>query len=252
VQSPGAPGDRGWPALAAAPDGAVHAVWLDHRGRSALYHAAGGAERSVTTDVCYCCKTALAAAAGGRVFAAWRHVYPDNMRDIAFTWSRDGGKSFGDPVRVSHDEWQLNGCPDDGPALAVDARGAVHLAWPTLVAGPEPHKAIFYATSTDGRAFSPRLRVSMEGRHASHPQIALDPDGRAVVVWDEAAEGTRQAWLAQTRRGAAGFEPPMKISGDAPASYPVVARVNDGFLVAWTEGGGDASTIRIRQVAARR
>jgi len=27
-------------------------------------------------------------------FAAWRHVYPGNIRDIAFTVSRDGGRTL--------------------------------------------------------------------------------------------------------------------------------------------------------------
>ena len=69
------------------------------------------------------------------LYAAWRHVYPGNMRDMAFTVSRDGGATFAPPLRVSEDKWVLEGCPDDGPAIAVDGRSHVHLVWPTLVAG---------------------------------------------------------------------------------------------------------------------
>ena len=70
--------------------------------------------------VCYCCKVAMATAADGAIIAAWRHVYAGNIRDIAFTISRDGGRTFAAPQRLSEDRWQLAGCPDDGPALAVD------------------------------------------------------------------------------------------------------------------------------------
>ena len=79
------------------------------------------APTAVTGGVCYCCKTAIAAGANGSLYAAWRHVYPGNIRDIAFTVSRDGGRTFAPPVRVSEDKWSIEGCPDDGPAMAIDA-----------------------------------------------------------------------------------------------------------------------------------
>jgi hypothetical protein len=96
------------------------------------------------------------------LYAAWRHVFPGNLRDIAFMASRDGGRTFGRPIRVSEDQWHLEGCPDDGPAMAVDAANTVHLVWPTLVTdGPQgqPSIGIFYATSAEGGAFR-RVRAS--------------------------------------------------------------------------------------------
>ncbi len=80
-------------------------------------------ERALLPGVCYCCKTALVTGQNGQLFAAWRHVYPGNIRDIAFSQSLDGGRTFSAHTRVSEDQWQLAGCPDDGPAMAVDARG---------------------------------------------------------------------------------------------------------------------------------
>jgi hypothetical protein len=132
-----AAGNRGWESIAVDRDGHVMTVWLDHRamaspGSSATHHeghdhgAAGapkadGAVRAqssklyftrlddassphaVTGGVCYCCKTAVATGPDGAVYAAWRHVYPGNLRDIAFTMSRDGGRTFATPERVSSD-----------------------------------------------------------------------------------------------------------------------------------------------------
>ena len=99
----------------------------------------------------------------GAVYAAWRHVYEGNVRDIAFTKSPDGGRSFAQPLRVSDDRWVLDGCPENGPAMAVDTDKRIHIVWPTLVpgaaAGSEPTLALFYATSTDGRLFTTRQRV---------------------------------------------------------------------------------------------
>src|SRR5205814_624751 len=123
-----AAGNRGWENTAVDRGGRVLAVWLDHRelaqqdGQVAASHhdhskhGPGAADskpdgvamaqrsklfvgsldgaiapRAITGGVCYCCKTALAVGPDGAIHAAWRHVYPGNIRDIAFTVSRDGG-----------------------------------------------------------------------------------------------------------------------------------------------------------------
>src|SRR6476646_5977349 len=120
---------------------------------SKLYFADadGTAVRPLASGVCYCCKTGIAAGADGSLYAVWRHVYPGNIRDIAFTFSRDGGKTFAPLVRVSEDKWALDGCPENGPAIAVDAEHHLHVVWPTIVrtsAGAET-LGIFYAFSRD-------------------------------------------------------------------------------------------------------
>jgi hypothetical protein len=160
-----ASGNRGWESTTVDRDGHIVTIWLDRRetataggSTSPMQHEghdhgkmgapkADGSGRAllstlffarlddpasaqaVTCGVCYCCTTAVASGPGGSIYAAWRHVYPGNIRDIAFTLSRDGGRTFAAPVRVSDDRWALDGCPENGPAIAVDARNAVHVVW---------------------------------------------------------------------------------------------------------------------------
>jgi hypothetical protein len=283
LQSEGAQGNRGWPSLALDNQGMAHVMWLDHRGlaahgsgamshadhktaaprdamqmagRSALYYAAAGdgaapRERELTTGVCYCCKTALAAGADGALFAAWRQVYPGNLRDIAFSVSRDAGRSFTPPERVSEDKWALDGCPDDGPALAVDARGVVHLVWPTVITGSDPVGALFYA-SRDGRAFTTRVQIPTLGSpRPSHPQVAVDASGRIIVAWDELADGERVAALRQLKPqpdGTIAFGPIVRLGEGGRATYPVMASTSSGLVAAWTSGAPEASVISVRQI----
>ena len=287
LQRAGAAGDRGWAALTADRRGTIHVVWLDHRGMAAarasrdaaaggahhhghaptatpaaasdgaaaaqasgLYYSNGSAERELVKGVCYCCKTALAAGADGTLFAAWRHVYAGNMRDIAFTVSRDGGRTFSPAARVSEDRWQLNGCPDDGPALAVDAEGTAHIVWPTVTTQPEPHKAAFYATTRDGKTFTARTRVSPTRRNIAHPQIVVGEDGEVAVFWDEIVNNRRRVFLS--RRTESGlFDAPEALSDGTSASYPVPVPVPGGLLVAWTEGSGNDSRIVVRRLPLR-
>jgi hypothetical protein len=82
----------------------------------------------------------------------------------------------------------------------VDAAGATHIVWPTLVkpATPygEPRLALFYATSRDGVSFSPRTALPTEGA-AHHPQIAAARDGSLALAWDEVEGGGRHAVVAR-------------------------------------------------------
>jgi hypothetical protein len=292
-----APGNRGWEAIAVGPDSRVDVIWLDHRElasdtamasshhdhteraagdkarspnskpdgvamaqRSKLYFASldgTAAPRAVTGGVCYCCKTALVSRAGGSLYAAWRHVYPGNLRDMAFTISRDGGRSFAPPIRVSEDHWVLEGCPDDGPAMAVDASGRIHLVWPTLVkesatSGAELAEtiALFYAVSSDGRTFSKRQAIPTEGL-PHHPRIVTSVDGTLTVVWDELAKGSRRVALARARPTANGVPSFRRqlLTSDGPSVYPAIAAAGADVIVAWTIGTSAAASIRIERIS---
>lgn len=287
LQKTDAAGDRGWPALALDETGAAHAVWLDHRGlaelagahqhaghdtaasapeardgvataqKSGLYYAGGGVpggERALVKGVCYCCKTAIATGAPQSIFMAWRHVYPGNIRDIAFLRSRDGGRTFEPPVRISQDGWQLDGCPDDGPAMVVDQTNTVHIVWPTVVGGPSPQGGIFYASTTDGRTFTARQRVpTLGGPKPSHPQIAIGGSGRLVVAWDEARDGVRAAVVRSLKvapDGKAVFGPTQVLGGAVQGVYPALAPTPTGLVAVWTSGAPDRSTIAVRRLGA--
>lgn len=274
LQTPGAAGDRGWQAAAMDDAGTLHAIWLDHRGlavdkaagghtghngdhdgvamaqKSALYYgpARAGAERELFTGVCYCCKTAMVAAPGGVLYAAWRHVFEGNLRDIAFTSSRDGGRTFAPMTRVHQDGWAINGCPDDGPAMAVDASGTVHMVWPTLLNGTDG--TLLYATAAAGKAFGKPIRVPTLGSpKPSHPQIAIDGAGRPVIAWDEVRDGVRRAALGKARvgRGPITFGPIQTLS-DEPGAYPVLAATPKGIVAAWTSGPPNRSVIAVRVI----
>jgi hypothetical protein len=263
ISPAGLTGARGWESAALGADGAVHAVWLDGRNaapmdhskaaagkhqhgamRQDIYHAMwkGGdapVETLVAANVCFCCKTAVAAR-GADVYVAWRHLFPGGVRDIAIAHSTDGGRTFLDPVRVSQDNWKIDACPDDGPAMAIDAQGAVRLAWPTLVTDPDgPRMAIFESTSRDrGVTFSPRVRVDGAAGGPAHPRIAAG-GGAAAIVWDELAQGTRRVMFRS-----AGAPSGRAVGTGRIASYPAIAAVSGGFLVAWTDQSGEQSTIR--------
>ena len=261
------PAFRGFQSAAVGPDGTLYVTWLDGRHadgrkrqphaapRQDVYHAAwkpGYQPREVQLqdDVCFCCKTATGVSSNGAISVAWRHLYPDSVRDVAFVRQTDG--SFRPPARVSEDHWELAGCPDDGPSLAIDSGGSAHLVWPTVVQHTSPAKTVFYARSTDGQEFSKRLAVPrLGGDTMSHPRLTLDDRERPVVVWEERHDGARRIGLTYLpARGAGVFRAAISLDAIGRAQYPAVAPVPGAVVVAWTSGSElDGSTVAMRRVA---
>jgi hypothetical protein len=210
------------------------------------------AEQVLTMGVCYCCKTAIAAGPGGRIVAAWRHVYPGNFRDIAVATSTDGGRTFSTPARASEDGWSIDGCPENGPSVAVDGTGTTHLVWPTVLTGREPSGALFYAVGS-GATLSPRLRIpTLASRDPEHVQLAT-ADGRSLaVVWDEVVSGRRGVVLRRLARaqGQTTVGPATLVSEGREARHPALAITDRGLLVAWTDGPpAEGTKIAVRRVA---
>ena len=270
VTAEGIAGARGWQTAAIAADGTVHAAWLDGRnatrtaapvaGASAGAHAHHGdmrqdiyhamwkgadapVETQIASNVCFCCKTAIVSR-GSAVYVAWRHLFPGGVRDIAIARSSDGGRTFSEPVRVSADDWKIDACPDDGPAMAIDGAGTLHVVWPTLATDAGTARiGIFHATSVDGgKTFSPRARVNTPGVPAAHPKMTLDAAGRPIVAWDEISDGARRVRLRVAD------EPPFTLSTGNASSYPAVVVSGSATVVAWTDQSAGGSIVRVRGI----
>ena len=264
-------GARGWQALTVGYDGGVQVVWLDGRNAAAgsdhsghragshgskshtgtmtaprqdLFHSAWSTSRArvegaVATHVCFCCKTAVAAS-GEHVYAAWRHIFPGGVRDIAVARSDDNGATFGEPARVSDDGWKIDACPDDGPSMVADGHGRLHLAWPTMVPSAAPRKAIFYSSPAEDGRFTPRLRLDAGDGDPAHPQIASDEHGSSAVVWDEIVDGVRRIAL---RRVTSGEAASTEYLDDRGASYPAVAAADGNWVVVWSSHGPNGESV---------
>ena len=214
----------------------------DHAATHGAHHAADGpgtdlvvaasrdggrtfaAPVTVARGTCECCRTALAVAADGTVYVAWRHIYDADQRDIALARSTDGGRTFAAPVRVHRDGWTLDGCPHAGPALAVDGAGAVHVAWPT---GADGRAGLWHAVSTDGgRTFA--APTALARGPLGQVRATTSRDGRAWLAWEDTAR--RRIGLV-----ASGAADTVYVAGTAPdlaagGTIPHLAWTADGRL----------------------
>jgi hypothetical protein len=210
-------------------------------------------EKRLATNVCGCCKTGTVIAPDGSVYVAFRNIYPGNLRDISLSVSHDG-KNFLAPVRVSEDHWALEGCPDDGPTIALDGSGRIHIVWPSFVNDAKPGMRFFHSSTVDGKHFTKRQVINTLGTtKPAHPQIASDGTGGLVLVWDEAQGQTHTVLflpLTPLPSGNVSEGKLQTISYEQPAMYPVVTPTQGGLIVAWTETAmkSGRSSVKIRRI----
>jgi hypothetical protein len=189
VNDDGPSGSHGFASTAVDSTGALLVSWLDRRsGQQGVAFARSNdglqfaANRTVDPRTCQCCVTNVAAGASGSFWIAYRGLSGKDLRDVAVVRGA-AGSDLSAPLTVSKDDWHINGCPESGPRMAVEADGMLWIAWFTG-AGP----GVFVARSKDGgRTFSSRLQIAPapgETRLANHPDVAVLPDGRVLVVYE--------------------------------------------------------------------
>ncbi len=239
----GAFGSHNFHALTASSDGSYLATWLDGReGSSGVWMSRstdGGKtwepNRAIYSDpTCPCCRTAVAVSGEGAIYVAWRAVLPGDVRDVVVMKSEDGGKSWRAPVRARADGWVYPGCPHAGPAMRVDGRGAVHIAWWT---GKSGEAGVFYARSSDGgRSFEAQPVAVNDRSQPAHVQLALSPAGSVLVAWDDGHGEMPGVLVRRSSDGGKSFGEPSLVSDrGVAAGYPVLAVYGDSVAVAWSQ-----------------
>lgn len=279
----GAPAGHTFHDLAIGPDGTIYVSWLDSRepetvhladeaGDSDYHHgdhdtadAHDSHSGHSTTDVrvarstdggqtfstgvvvaqntCQCCRTAIFIDNVGTVYLAWRQIYEDNIRDIAFASSSDGARSFSEPTRVHTDGWKIEGCPHTGPSLAVGADGTIHVSWYTAA---DSTTGLRYAVSSDGgRHFTEPLALE-SGIPVASARLAVSNRIPVWVAWED----PRADQICAAPAGGSPDNSDRKVTfaGSAPA-ISVTDRVRS---VVWQHKGGiEALVIRHSETEPR-
>jgi hypothetical protein len=232
--------------VALGPDGTVHAVWLQNEAKSGLHfwYARSVAGKPFSPAVildrvaCECCQTSVAAGPDGKTVAvAWRDNV-NNVRDIKARISRDGGKTFGPALPARNDNWKIDGCPMQGPSVAVGPKGEVAVGWSEAASGtPRVHVARW-----EGGRFHALEGLPAEAP-ATHPVVRFGGNGDLWVAWEEKlgpiwADPPANARVRVARAGKDGKFGPAQTAASGRVRFPTLAVVADGAAVGWWEGGG--------------
>ncbi len=246
--------EHGFVSLIPLPDGRVGAVWVD--GRNLKEHKDGGdqhtplpvsmtlryaaidAEGKLSDEVqlddrvCECCQTSAALTSEGAI-AAYRDRSDKEIRDIHFVTSQQRNWSGARPVYS--DNWEISGCPVNGPSVAADGKG-VAVAWYTEANDTPRVKVAF---SNDAAAsFGKAIEVD-DGETLGRVDALMLPDGSALVCW---LSGNAEGGAIKVRRvrpdGALGPAAVIaKTDISRSSGFPRMARLGDEVHFAWTEFG---------------
>ena len=133
-------------------------------------------EQVVDELICDCCQTDVAVTASGPV-AVYRDRSIDEIRDIYVTRFVDGEWQSGFPV--ANDQWEIPGCPVNGPSIAANGDTVV-VTWFTA-ANSRP--VVKMSVSNDaGETFSAPVEVIDDGVLGRVGVLFLDDDN-VVVSW---------------------------------------------------------------------
>lgn len=203
-------------------DGRLHLSWIDGRegkkepgtyvARSLDRGATITRNLKVDEGTCVCCRTAVTSGPEGMVYVAWRKIFEGNVRETVVARSTDHGETFEAPVIVGHDRWVFPACPHRPASMGVDRQGRLYVVWYTE--GTDEIPAVYIAYSDDrGKSFSEKRKLNVsKNTFPDHPQIAVDPEGRIVVVWEEQAPVKRDVVMSVSMDRGATFTAPHKVN----------------------------------------
>lgn len=183
------------PAIVADASGNVLVFWLDARigkeednpvahpillARSTDNGASFGRNEIVKYDfagrACACCRLE-ARLSGEDAYIAFRSGY-HNIRDFYLLKGRKTENNF-HAVRVSEDNWKLEGCPMSGADFRVEKTGQVTLSWMSQ------GKVYWSQAKTMATGFAPRIQAPESEGTANHPLILTNRKRDVLLLWKQ-------------------------------------------------------------------
>jgi hypothetical protein len=179
--------------------GKVHFMWHDARDEEEYKKTGGGdlsiyavtadkgsinklpADHRVAKNICSCCRSAMALGVDGNPVFLARFVYPGNIRDHGLIkLTADGAPSL--PLRVTYDDWKIEGCPTHGPALSISPSGRYHIVW---FSQGRKQRGLFYAWSDDqGLTFSKPYSIGDSNKLPGRADV-IALGNTVAIVWKE-------------------------------------------------------------------
>ena len=247
-------------------DDKLGAVWLDgrnmhggeHDHNHAGSHDAGMTIRGAAISsageisdvhiidglVCGCCQTD-ATLVHGKPTVIYRNRSTQEIRDIYLSQFSEGGWSEGVPV--ARDNWQIEGCPVNGPAIA-SLKSKTAVSWLTL-ANNEPKVRLALSDDAANTFYSP-IDVAIN-KPKGRVDVALLEDQSTIVSWIRSA--ANEAEFVVSRVTADGqISKPMviaEISAERPSGFPQMIAHGEELIFAWSQFNESGSIVKTARLS---
>ena len=250
-----------FPIIEATPDGNFLIAWIDRRidgpkPRQLYLMRLDSNGKALTKNyqvgegLCECCKLGIAFADSGKtVYMVDREVDGQKIRNHVLRKSTDSGATFGMPVEISNDGWQVPSCPHSGPSIGRDSRGQLHVTWFTL-GRSENEAGIYYSVSKDGgKSFAPRHLVHANtAPEILYNNLLVGDDDTVYLAWSNLdGDKKSQVYLRTLAADGRTWSSIQQISAArGNAGRPVLALLKNQLHIAWTETDGETSRVVFR------
>lgn len=236
-------------ALAVSDDGHVFISWLDKRDAQtareqnkdyiggALYYSYSDNQgqsfsknMNLSDNSCVCCRIAMDLDNDNLPVIAWRDIYGNDVNNqirdhslLTFSSAQQPAKK----IRLSNEQWNIDGCPHHGPALDVDSNNVIHSTW---FNDTDSDHVLFYGNSAnDYKAFG----FGQVDKQSAHPFVqAL---GETVyLVWKE-FDGKETAILMKTSKdsGISWSKPTTVITTKGSSDHPLLVKNSGNVYLSW-------------------
>ncbi|HEX7880478.1 MAG TPA: hypothetical protein VF720_13775 [Candidatus Eisenbacteria bacterium] len=226
-------------------------AWLDGRNHANASHSPGVGQHGANTElrvarwrdghfeaetklderVCDCCQTAAVVTLEG-LAVAYRDRGPKETRDISLV--RYERQAWSKPIPIRNDNWVIDGCPVNGPAMAAKDQNLA-LAWYTD-ANDQPQ--VFVALSDSSSFGLSRIVKVDDGRPMGRVDVEWLADQSALVTWvEQTGDATADIRVKRvTVDGTVSGSKTLATTGTGMSSgFPQLAARDIGIWVAWTD-----------------
>ncbi len=263
--SDGVAAEHGFVSMMPISKGKNFATWLDGRNTKPAHesedHEHGGAgamtlragvfdnKGEVIHDweldhrTCDCCQTSTAMTRNGPV-VVYRDRSEDEIRDIYIT--RLIADEWTSPKAVFNDNWEINGCPVNGPSVAAKDNRVV-LTWFTAAKG---YAEVKMAMSNDaGENFETPVIVS-QGKTLGRVGIVMLESGHIALSWLEAENNMADIMLAIFDKNGEEIirQSIAQTSTERASGFPVMTESGKNIILAWTVSEEGPSMVKSAEI----
>ncbi|SHK23527.1 hypothetical protein SAMN04488007_2474 [Maribacter aquivivus] len=201
-------------------------------------------EYELDNSTCDCCQTTSVITDNGPV-VVYRDRSDDEIRDISIVRQVKG--EWTAPKVIHKDDWQIKGCPVNGPK--VDALGNnLVVAWFT---GASNKQKVQIAFSSDGGAEFLEPVSVVEGAIMGRVDILWMDEDQAVVSWMEANDKTAlfNAMLVHKDGTTSKKQLITAMADSRKSGFPQMEMVEETLYFAWTEQVGAVTQVRTAKMS---
>ena len=244
IHNDGVSAEHGFVSMLPMSAGRTFITWLDGREtagkdvngtmtlRAGIFDNTGSkvSEWELDHRVCDCCQTSSAMTSSGPI-VVYRDRSDDEIRDIYMTRYSDG--AWTEPRAIHNDNWQIAGCPVNGPAVAA-RNEQVAVSW--FTARDDTPKVQLAISTDNGDSFSNPVLVASPNTNGRVGTVILD-SGDIVVSWLDTTQADARIMLTlySAEGKLLGSTEVATSSASRRSGFPIIEGVGDTVYVTWTD-----------------